>query len=113
MTTLPPGVTLRQIDGGPTYFADHGFTYAVNMGWDNPNFFSIGIWAGTLSSSADAARWVDLGLNTAFGLGPSLSSQVLHPDAEQWDFVHLAFGRYRRGRHFQYCAFLGWEFRNR
>ena len=71
MTTLPPGVTLHQIDGGPTYYADHGFTYAVNMGWDNPNFFSIGVWAGTMRSPSDATRWNDLGLNTMVALGPS------------------------------------------
>jgi Ca-dependent carbohydrate-binding module xylan-binding/Calx-beta domain len=71
MTTLPPGVTLHQIDGGPTYFADHGFTYAVNMGWDDPNFFSIGVFNGTMRSPSDATRWNDLGLNTMVGLGPS------------------------------------------
>jgi Bacterial Ig-like domain/Protein of unknown function (DUF642) len=70
MTTLPPGVTLQQIDGGPTYFADHGFTYAVNMGWDDPNFFSIGVWNGTMRVPSDATRWADLGLNTMVGLGP-------------------------------------------
>src|SRR5262249_54429189 len=54
MTTLPPGVTLQQIDGGPTYYADHGFTYAVNMRWDDPNFFPIGIWDGTVRTQGDA-----------------------------------------------------------
>jgi hypothetical protein len=44
---LPAGVTLRPIDGGPTYYADHGFTYAASaafngMGWDDPRFFPIG-----------------------------------------------------------------------
>jgi hypothetical protein len=70
MTTLPQDVTLQQIDGGLTYYADHGFTYAVNMGWDDPSFFSIGVWAGTMRTSSDAARWEDLGLNTMVGLGP-------------------------------------------
>src|SRR6266480_6361460 len=71
MTTLPLGVTLQQIDGGPTYFADHSFTYAVNMGWDDPNFFSVGIWNGTILTQADVDRWNDLGLNTMVGFGPS------------------------------------------
>ena len=35
----PMTITLQPIDGGPTYYADHGFTNAVSMGWDNPNFF--------------------------------------------------------------------------
>ena len=35
---LPSGVTLKPIDGGPTYYADHGFTNAVNMGWDRSKF---------------------------------------------------------------------------
>jgi hypothetical protein len=30
------------IDGGPTYFADNGLTYAHNAGWDSPNFFIKG-----------------------------------------------------------------------
>ena len=42
--TLPAGVTLQQIDGGPTYYASNGLTYAANAGWDNPNFFPIGPW---------------------------------------------------------------------
>src|SRR5262245_61230704 len=63
---LPPGVTLRPIDGGPTYYADHGFTYAVNRGWDNPAFFPIGLWLAPMHSQADANRWLDLNLNTAF-----------------------------------------------
>jgi hypothetical protein len=39
---LPAGVTLKQIDGGPNYYGDHGFTYAHNAGWDSPIFFPIG-----------------------------------------------------------------------
>lgn len=35
---LPPGVTLRPIDGGPTWYADNGF----NAAWDNPAFFPLG-----------------------------------------------------------------------
>jgi hypothetical protein len=64
--SLPAGVTLQPIDGGPNYYADHGFTYAHNAGWDNPNFFPIGVWYAMILTQADASRWLDLGLNTAF-----------------------------------------------
>jgi hypothetical protein len=63
---LPQGVTLKQIDGGPTYYGDHGFTYAVNAGWDNPSFFPIGLWAAPMLSQSDANRWLELCMNTAF-----------------------------------------------
>ena len=65
-TTLPPGVTLEQIDGGPNYYSSNGFTYAANAGWDSPNFFPIGAWAAPISTTSDAARWADLGWNTAW-----------------------------------------------
>ena len=65
--SLPPGVTLQQIDGGPNYYCNNGFTYACNAGWDNPSFFSIGPWLAPIRSQADIDRWKDLGLNTAFG----------------------------------------------
>jgi hypothetical protein len=45
---LPPGVTLQQIDGGPAYYADNGFTNATStafsptgFSWDDPRFFPI------------------------------------------------------------------------
>ena len=63
---LPQGASLQQIDGGPTYYAGHGFTYAVNAGWDNPSFFPIGLWLAPMLSQSDANRWLDLNLNTAF-----------------------------------------------
>ena len=65
---LPAGVTLRPIDGGTSYYANNGFTYAANAGWDNPNFFSIGVWLDFLTSQSDANRWHDLSWNTAFAL---------------------------------------------
>jgi len=68
MTTLPPGVTLQQIDGGPNYYASNGLTYAVNAGWDNPSFFPIGPWSDMLLTQSDATRWLDLNWNTAFTL---------------------------------------------
>ena len=41
------GITLQNIDGGPTYYATNGFTYAASttftgMSWDDPRFFPIG-----------------------------------------------------------------------
>ena len=66
MTTSSPGVTLQPIDGGPNYYSVNGFTNAVNKGWDNPNFIPIGPWLAPMHSQADAARWADLGWNTAY-----------------------------------------------
>ena len=68
MATLPAGVTLQPIAGGSTYYANSGLTYAVNAGWDNPNFFPIGPWFDMLHTSSDASRWGDLDWNTAFVL---------------------------------------------
>jgi hypothetical protein len=90
-TTLPPGVTLQQIDGGSTYFADHGFTYAVNMGWDDPDFFSIGVWAGTMNTATDAARWNDLGLNTMVVLGPKPITATTLSLMQQNDISYIAY----------------------
>jgi hypothetical protein len=64
--TLPAGVTLKQIDGGPNYYGANGLTNAHNAGWDNPNFFPIGAWAAPIQSTSDAARWAALGWNTAW-----------------------------------------------
>jgi hypothetical protein len=66
---LPAGVTLQQIDGGPTYYTSHGFTNAVNMGWDNPNFFPIGPFDSRYVSQTDVNTWSALGWNTAFADG--------------------------------------------
>lgn len=65
---LPAGVTLKQIDGGPNYYADNGFTYASDAGWDKLSFFPIGPWLDMLLTQSDAARWRDLGWNTAFNV---------------------------------------------
>ena len=66
--SLPPGVTLQQIDGGPNYYCSHNFTYACNAGWDSPSFFPIGPWLAPMRTQSDANRWLDLGLNTAWAL---------------------------------------------
>ena len=74
--TLPPGVTLQPIDGGPTYYASNGFTYAANAGWDNPNFIPIGPWLDMLVTQSDATRWRDLDWNTGFALTQNSSLSV-------------------------------------
>jgi hypothetical protein len=66
---LPAGVTLQQIDGGPTYFADNGFTQAVNMGMDNASYFPIGPWYSTYNDSVvpnTYSTWADIGWNFCF-----------------------------------------------
>src|SRR5262245_28561058 len=68
---FPQGVTLQAIDGGATYYASNGFTYAANAGWDDPNYFPIGAWLAPIDSDADGDRLNDLGINTIAGIGPS------------------------------------------
>jgi hypothetical protein len=65
---LRPGVTLQQIDGGPNFYADNGFTYAAKAGWDNPDFFPLGPWQNMLITQSDSNRWHELGWNTAFNI---------------------------------------------
>jgi len=59
---LPPGVTLRAIDGGAAYYAANGFTDAVSGGWDDLSFFPV---ASDYSfyPSHDPAVFQSLGLN--------------------------------------------------
>ena len=65
---LPPGVTLQSIDGGSNYFTQNGLTDAANAGWDSPSFIPIGLWLPPMDTQSDANRWLNLGINTAFGL---------------------------------------------
>jgi hypothetical protein len=88
-SALPAGVVLQQIDGGPTYYATNGFTkataYPVSVayqagtvtytnGWDDPQFFAIGISTPPFDTGgADVSRWMNLGLNTSLSVyAPSL-----------------------------------------
>ena len=68
---LPPGVTLQPINGGPNYYANNGFTYAANAGWDNPSFIPVGPFLADLSAQSEANTWLALGWNTAFQLDGS------------------------------------------
>ena len=74
--TLPAGVTLQQIDGGPNYYASNGLTAAANAGWDNPSFIPIGPWEDMLVTQSDANRWLDLGWNTAFNITGNSSTSL-------------------------------------
>ena len=74
---LPAGVTLRPIDGGSNYYGDHGLAYAHNAGWDNPGFFPVGPFLAPMQTQADANRWLDLGLNTAFNITGNSSISLL------------------------------------
>jgi hypothetical protein len=67
---LPPGVSLQQIDGGPTYYADNGFTNAATpssvtgLSWDSPAFFPV-IDDFSFYPSNSTSTFASLGLNTS------------------------------------------------
>jgi hypothetical protein len=74
---LPNLVTTIPIDGGPTYYADNGFSNATSYptsfngvpytnGWDDPKFFPTGWWAERLNDSTDVNTIKALGTNTYF-----------------------------------------------
>src|SRR5262249_1958550 len=74
---LPVGVTLRPIDGGQTYYASNGFTYAANAGMDS-TMFPICIWAGGIASITDVKRAADVACNCYLAFSPgTTSSSVL------------------------------------
>lgn len=74
---LPPGVTLKAIDGGPGYYCSHGFTYACAAGWDDPAYFPIMLWLAPMQSQADATRWLDLGLTGAWSITANSTLSLL------------------------------------
>ena len=51
-------VTLRPVDGGPSYFA----RWSNSLPTD-PGFFPISVWAETLGTPSDAAKYAELGIN--------------------------------------------------
>ena len=70
----PAGVACRcntpsQLTAAQPTYADHGFTNAVSMGWDNPNFFPIGPFDSGYNSQTDVNTWSALGWNTDFADG--------------------------------------------
>lgn len=58
-----PGVLLQPIDGGPTFYADRGYSVAA-AALDNPNFFPIGVWYESVTDQIDIDLDQDTGLNT-------------------------------------------------
>jgi hypothetical protein len=61
-------IVLQQIDGGSNYYANNGFTYAANAGWDNPNFFPIGPWEAPIFDQNDVNTYKSLHWNTFFNI---------------------------------------------
>ena len=76
--SLPAGVTLAAIDGEtlPTsttmsnnFYSRNGFTVTANAacngltgGWDNPEFFPVGLYLSPVITQSDANRWLDLAI---------------------------------------------------
>lgn len=70
--SLPTGVTLQQIDGGPNYYCSNGFTYACSSSfngesWDDPRFFPI-LDSYSFYPANSPATFKDLGLNTSIAV---------------------------------------------
>ena len=59
---FPPGVTLQDIDGGPTYFDDNGFDNAVVAGFDGTVFPICG-FLRPMSSQGSADNLIARGIN--------------------------------------------------
>lgn len=57
---LPPGVTLRQIDGGPNYYGR--FSNSASM--DNPAYFPIGVWGSYAHEPENRNLDASIGINT-------------------------------------------------
>lgn len=94
-TFFPAGVTLRAIDGGPTFYASNGFTQAAAAGFDNPSFFPIGLFLEKCRDQTDADKWAFLGCNTALAVQGDVSFTTLQTNnislviqAEEWLVDH-------------------------
>lgn len=76
---FPSGVTLQAIDGGPTYYADNGFTNAVSAGFDG-SIFPVYLFLPRMDNATDAANWVDLNVTGSIELqsdsGPNALSRM-------------------------------------
>ena len=89
---LPPGVTLQPINGGPDYYANNGFTYAANAGWDNPSFFAIGPWEEAVTSEADVTLWHGLNWNTAFNIQANFDLALAGASTGIWVIQNISDG---------------------
>ena len=105
--SLPAGVTLRQIDGGPNYYCSNGFTYACSssfngMSWDDPKFFPI-IDDYSFYPSNSTATFKDLGLNTTDRVTSDTDMSVLR-NAGIWailDSLNTNYGPETVGWHIE------------
>jgi hypothetical protein len=76
VSAIPAGVTLQAIDGGTTYYASNGFTYAANAGWDSPSFYPIGQWFMQATLASDYTSAQTLGWNTWFVVTSTTSTTL-------------------------------------
>jgi hypothetical protein len=58
-----PGVLLQPIDGGPRYYANHGYSVSATP-LDDPTFFPIAVWFESVLSQNDIDKDKDTGINT-------------------------------------------------
>ena len=65
-------VTLRPVDGGPSYFA----RWSNSLPTD-PGFFPISVWAETLGTPSDAAKYAELGINGFVVLWNGYSPEIV------------------------------------
>jgi hypothetical protein len=56
--------TFQAIDGGPTYYNDNSFTFAVNAGFDGSTFIESGMWPSQVTASSDVTLMQDLNINS-------------------------------------------------
>lgn len=65
LTDIPgvPNVYRQPIDGGHTFYADHGFHVAAPV-LDDPDFFPIAVWFESVETQSDIDLDKDTGLNT-------------------------------------------------
>lgn len=82
--TLPPGVSVRDVDGGTGYYAQ--FTNPLPT---TPDYFPVAVWYESLLSPADTALDKAAGLNTYLELtsnsNASLATRAGMPAITSWD----------------------------
>jgi hypothetical protein len=62
--SLPTGVSLRAVDGGPDFYSQWSYTASV----DNASFFPIAVYLASVQSAADVTLDKTFNLNTYIGL---------------------------------------------
>jgi hypothetical protein len=85
---IPPGVTFEDIMGGPTYYADNGFTYAVTYGFDDPDFFPIAGFLQDAKDQSDCDALLARGYNGLISVSsPTLASPSTIRSNDMWVVV--------------------------